>query len=188
MEGSHGGRRPAAAPARHTIESPWIGSRPIRGVLRGRAHRELVHVRLAKDDGARLTQPLGDVRVIWRDVAFEDPRTCRALATRQRDKILERDRDAEQRAKPVQRMCLVRSRGGEPGVGGIGFGERPVAVDRQPCVERPVVALRGREMRLGQLAGRDVAAPQQRSHVVGVQARQIGHRPISARRGWPGRR
>ncbi len=102
--------------------------------------------------------------------------------------ILERDRDAEQRPEQVQRPVRVRARRGEPGVGGVGLGQGPIAIDGQPDVERVVVALGRREVRLGQVARRDLAAAQERGHLVGVQSREVGHRQVSARRGWPGRR
>ena len=95
-------------------------------------------------------------------VALEDPRAGGALAAVHRDEVLERDRDAEQRVEPVERVGRVRPRRGEPGVGGVGLGERPLAIDRQPGVEGVVVALGGGEVRLGQLARRDLAAAQQR--------------------------
>ena len=66
-------------------------------------------------------------------------------------------------------------RGGQAGVGGVGLGEGPFAVDREPRVEATVVALRRREVRLGQLMRRDVAGPQEGGHLVGEEPGRIGH-------------
>ena len=65
---------PPRRAARHAVEVPRVGRRPERRVLGRRAHRELVHVRLAQDHRAGVAQPLGDVGVVRRAVALEDPR------------------------------------------------------------------------------------------------------------------
>ena len=180
--------RAAAAAARHPVERPRVGGRTIGGVLGRGAHRELVHVGLAEDDRARLAEPLRDVGVVRRAISLQDPRSGRALATRQRDQVLERDRDAEQRPEQVERPVRIGTRRRQPGVRCVGLGQRPVAIDGQPDVERPVVTFRGREVGLGQFARRDLTRPQERGHLVGVQSREVGHRRVSARRGWPARR
>ena len=56
-----GQRRGAAAAgtAGHPVDVPRVARRPERRVLGGRAHRELVHVRLAQDRDARGAQPRG---------------------------------------------------------------------------------------------------------------------------------
>src|SRR4029077_17292600 len=72
---------------------PGIVGRAIRGVLRGRAPRELVLVLLPEQLYACGLAPIGDGRVEHGNVALEDPRArCRAHAFR-RDHVLERDRD-----------------------------------------------------------------------------------------------
>ena len=186
--GRHGRRRASAAAAGDAIERPRVDGRAVGGMLGRRAHRELVHVGLAEDHRARRPQPLGDVRVVRRHVPLEDPRARGALAAGHRDEVLERHGDAQQRTEPVERVSVVGPGGGQAGVGGVGLRERPLAIDGQPDVECPVVALGGGEVRLGQLVRRDLAAPQESRHLVGVQARDIGHRAISARRGSPARR
>ena len=73
-------------------------------------------------------------------VALEDPRARGALAARDRDEVLERDRHAEQR---VQRRDGRRPLGPgrrQPRVRGVGLGQRPLVVDRQPGVEAAVRA------------------------------------------------
>ena len=80
--GRHGRGRAAAAPAGDPVECPRVRGRAEGRVLGGRAHRELVHVRLAQDHRADLAEPLGDVGVVRGDVAVEDARPGRALAAR----------------------------------------------------------------------------------------------------------
>ena len=73
VERGHGRGRAAAAAAGHPVECPRVGGRAVRGVLGRGAHRELVHVRLAEDDRARVPQALGDVGVVR---ARGSPRGC----------------------------------------------------------------------------------------------------------------
>ena len=53
VEGGHGRGRAAGAAAGNAVEVPGVGGRAVGRVLGGRAHGELVHVRLAQDHGAR---------------------------------------------------------------------------------------------------------------------------------------
>ena len=101
-----------------------------------------------------IAQPLGDVRVVRRPVAREDARAGGALAALDRHEVLERDRDAQQRMQGIERGAPLPARRREPRVGGVGLGERPLAVDGQPGVERVVLALGEVEMRLGQVPRR----------------------------------
>ena len=95
-----------------------------------------------------VAQALGDVRVVRRDVALEDPRPGRALAAADRDEVLEPDRDAEQRVERVERGRRPR-RGRRRAARrrSSASASARVAVDGQPGVERAVVALGGVEMR-----------------------------------------
>ena len=108
------------------------------------AHRELVHVRLAQDHGARGPQPLGDVGVIRREVALEDPRTGGHRPALDRDEVLERDRDAEERLAPAPEMaahvCLA-AQSRELPVRLLRRGERRLRVEMEPRVERAVLPL-----------------------------------------------
>ena len=61
-----------------------------------------------------------------RDVALEDPRPGGRLAAPDRDQILERDRDAEERVERVECRRALSAGDGQPGVGGVGLVERPV--------------------------------------------------------------
>jgi hypothetical protein len=120
-------------------------------VLGRRAHRELVHVRLADDDRADVPEPLGDVGVVRRSIALEDARTRGALPALDRDQVLERDRYAQQRVEGVHGGRALTTSRFEPGVGGAGLGQRAVAVDGQPGVQAVVLALGKIEMGGGQL-------------------------------------
>ena len=145
---------------------------PVGAVLVRRAHRELVHVRLAEDHRPDGAEPLGDVGVVRREVALEDPRAGRALAALDGDQVLQRDRDARAAdGRPA-------SRGAEAGVRGVGLAERPVAIDREPGVQGMVPGLGGVEVGLRQLARRSprprAAARPSRGRVSRV--RSDGHR------------
>jgi hypothetical protein len=74
------------------------------------------------------------------------------------------------------------------GVGRVGFLERPVPIDRQPGVERMVLALGSIEVALGKLARGRAAATKQRGHLVSSKARQRRHRCVSRPRGLAARR
>jgi hypothetical protein len=126
-------------------------------VLVRRAHRELVHVGLAEEDGPDVAQPLRDVGVVRGDVALEDSRPGGALAALDRDEVLEGDRDAEQRMEPLDRIAALALRGGQPGVRGIRLLEGGRAIDRKPGVQGVVVPLGGLQVRLRELAGAHLA-------------------------------
>ena len=92
------GRGGAAARAPgNALQVPGIaGDAEIRR-LRGGAHGELVHVRLADEDGALVAQLLHHRAVIGRHEVVEDPRAAgRAVPLRALD-VLERDGDAGKR-------------------------------------------------------------------------------------------
>ena len=57
------GRGAAGRPAGDPAQIPRVVRRPERGVLGGRPHRELVHVRLAENDDPGAPQPRSDRRV-----------------------------------------------------------------------------------------------------------------------------
>ena len=142
VEGGDRRRRAAAAAAGHPVERPRVGRRAVGRMLGRRAHRELVHVRLAEDHRTGVAQPLGDVRVVRGEVALEDPRAGGALAARHGDEVLERDRDrraadgaASSAAGPSARAAASRRRRRRPR-----RGRRSRSIV-EPRVERAVVAL-----------------------------------------------
>jgi hypothetical protein len=67
-----GGRGAARGAAGHARGVPGVAGGAVRRVLRGRAHGELVEVRLAEDGKAGLLAAGGDGRVEDGDVALED--------------------------------------------------------------------------------------------------------------------
>jgi hypothetical protein len=77
-----------------------------------------------------------------------------------------RDRQAVQRADRL--AC------GQPLVGGCGIGQRPFRHERDHGVEPGVHPLDPVEVRLHQLAGGDLAAPQGFGHVAGGAVAEFG--------------
>ncbi len=124
-----GGRsaRRSAGDARGIVR---IHRRPERGVLRRRAHREFIHVRLADEYRAGIAQPLDHRRVKRRHEGFQDSRRAsRANAPRRVD-ILDAERNpahrrrvargqpSVSRARLLERLILAhRDEGVEPGLG-----------------------------------------------------------------------
>jgi hypothetical protein len=84
----------ARGTAGNALGIPGVPRRPEAGVLGRRAHRELVHVRLAEQRQPHLLAARGDRRVEDRLVARQDLRGRRRLDPAGRDQVLERDRDA----------------------------------------------------------------------------------------------
>ena len=72
----HGGGRAAARAARDPGEVPRVAGDLEPGILRGRPHRELVHVELADDHGTFLLEPADDRGVVGRDEIAEDLRAA----------------------------------------------------------------------------------------------------------------
>ncbi len=101
-------QRGGAATARsagHPLGVPWVAGRAVGGVLRRRAHRELVHVGLAQDRDARGAQPRGDGRVVRRAPALEDLRAAGGGHVDAGEHVLEGQRD------PGQRRCRLLAGG-----------------------------------------------------------------------------
>src|SRR5205085_1260866 len=90
-DGRSGAAPRAAGDARRV---PGVVRRPEGRVLRGRAHRELVRVRLAEERQARVLAAGGDRRVVDGPVAGEDLRARGGLDPLRADHVLERDRDS----------------------------------------------------------------------------------------------
>ena len=89
-------RRPAAGPAGDPLEVPRVVARAVGAVLGGRAHRELVHVRLAQDRHPGLAQPGHQGRVVRRHPALQDPRAARGRQALGGHDVLDGDRHAGQ--------------------------------------------------------------------------------------------
>ena len=69
-------------------------------------------------------------------IALEDARPGRALAALDRDEVLERRPGCRAAGGARRARRRRRARGGQPRVGGVGLGEGPFAIDREPGVER----------------------------------------------------
>ena len=168
-------RRAATAAAGDRVEVPRVGRRPVGAVLGRRAHRELVHVRLAEDHGSDRAQLFGDVRVVRRDVPLEDPRAGRRLAALDRDEVLERDRDAEERMQGIERGATVATGHSEAGVRRVRLVERAV-VEGEPGVQGMVLAALG-DLPMGddEVTRGDIASPQAGEPSHGMEAaRDVG--------------
>ena len=90
----HRRRRAPARPARDARRIPRVVRRAVRGVLGGRAHRELVRVRLAEDAEPVLLAARDHRRVVHRHVALQDLRAGGRRDPLRADHVLDRDRDA----------------------------------------------------------------------------------------------
>ena len=110
--GGHGRRRAAARPARHHARVPRVVRGAEGGVLRGRAHRELVHVGLAERDQPGCAGAGDHAGVVQRPVPLQDPGAGRGLLAPHAEDVLERDRDALQTAATltVEPRGLARER------------------------------------------------------------------------------
>ena len=113
---AQGASRPATAAAQPPEEPPGTRSRvpgvqdrAVAGVLVRGAHRELVHVRLAEHARAGLAQLADGGRRVGRAVALEDPRAGRGRDALGAEDVLDRDRDAAERASPSRRRPVPRS-------------------------------------------------------------------------------
>ena len=123
-----GGRRSAGRSARHAVRRERIARRTERAVLGGRAHRELVHVRLGDDDRAGVAQPCDRRRLVRAHVALENLRAARRRQRCRGDIVLDDDRHAVQRtATAPSRRSSARALRDAPAV-------RP---DITECSSRP---------------------------------------------------
>ena len=124
-----------------------------------------------------VAQPLGDVRVVRRAVALEDPRAGGALAAGHGDEVLERDRDAEQRLEPVERVRRVRRAAvaRRQSAASASASARSRSIDSQAL--RPWLS-RSAAARCASVSSRDEISPvaQEAGHLVGEEPGRIGHR------------
>ena len=173
---AHGARPPATAArraaggaARDAVEVPRVAGDAVGGVLRGGAHRELVHVGLAEQHGAGGLQPGGDGGVVRRPPALEDLRAARGRHALGDDDVLERERDAGQRAErpPPARAASTSAAARQRGLG----------VDVQVGAERAVLGGDPVEVGLGDLDGASTSpAVSSRPQLGGVSAGRVGCR------------
>ena len=107
--------RAARGAAGDPVGVPGVAGDAVGGVLRGGAHRELVHVGLAEQHRAGRLEPGGDGGVVGRPPALEDLRAAGGRDALGDDDVLERDGDAGQAGLLPGRVDLGRPR--ERGLG-----------------------------------------------------------------------
>ena len=130
----------------------------VRAVLGGRAHGELVHVRLADDDRVRGLQPLDDVGVVGRQEVLEHLAAQVVGIALRAEHVLDRDRHAGERAERLPRLALgVDGRGLPADVGLVHVHER---------LDLRLAVADGGEEGVGDLGGRGLPG--------GLQGEQFG--------------
>ena len=132
---------PPELPPGTRLASHGFVRRAVGGVLRRRAHRELVLVRLGEQRCAGGGQALDGGRRVGRAVALEDPRAGLARDALRAEQVLDRDGDAGERS-----VAGLRSGVGDPGEGVVlvGGGAGAVAVPQLGGVEVARADARGR--------------------------------------------
>ncbi len=93
----------AGGAARHASGVPRVEDRAVAGVLVRRAHRELVHVRLAEHPRAGLAKLADGRRRVRRPVALEDPRARRGRDALGAEDVLDRDGIPSSGSSPSRR-------------------------------------------------------------------------------------
>ena len=143
--------------------------RAVGGVLRGRAHRELVHVGLAEDRQAGLAEPVDHGGVVRRHPALEDPRAARRGQTLVASTSLTAIGTPSRPVPCVRRATLV---------GGTGLLERTLGVDVQEGVDGAVDRGDPVEVRLGELDGGGLAGGERVGELGGGAAGPVGGRSV----------
>ena len=162
--GGDGRGRAAARAAGDAVEVPRVVGRTVRGVLGRRAHRELVHVRLAERHETGGARARDDRRVERRHVALEDLRSARRGHVGRDEHVLDRERHAGDGAELLA--------GGAAAVD-VGRDIERVVADVQEGVD---VAVHGRdavEVGLRRLDARDLARGELVGEVGGGQPDEV---------------
>ena len=108
------GRSPAGATG-HPAGVVWVAGGSEGGVLGGRAHGELVEVRLADDDRAGGAKPLHHGGVVWGAPTLEHPRRAGGGHSPRAQVVLQRHRHTRQGPdRLAPRHCGVHVAGGRP--------------------------------------------------------------------------
>jgi hypothetical protein len=110
------------------------------------AERELVHVELAEQNRAGVSQSAYDRGVLFGNPAREYSRPARRPDAGRLEEILDRDRDPVQRASMLPASDLV--------IGAGGFLSRTIGEHRDEAVELPVEPFDARNTRVHDIAGR----------------------------------
>ena len=128
-------RAPAGRSPRRAGRVPGVLHGAVRAVLVRRAHRELVHVRLAREERVGGLQSGDDRGVVRRDVPSRDLPSPPWSSRRARaERVLQRDRNARERPERFPARPLR--------VDGLGLREHLVARDLQEGVERRIARVR----------------------------------------------
>ncbi len=172
MRAATAAAEPARRAAGHALAVPRVAGRLEGAVLGRRAHRELVHVRLADHDRARRLEPRDRGRVEGRAVALEDPRAAGRGQAGDVQHVLHGHRHARERRGAALRSARAASRRRAR-------VERAVGGDEQEGVDpglhgRDAVEVRPRHLLAGDLAGGDAAAD-----LRGGQPDEAAHPPIT---------
>ena len=162
--GGHGGGRPAARAAGRVVQRPGVARGAEGQGLREREDRQLGHVRLADDDGARFTQRAHDVGVALARAAVRQRAPRRDLAGDVRV-VLDRHRHTEQRA-PIARAATR--------IGLVGLGQGAVGEHHAEGVQLRVRLPDAVERRLDELARRDLAGGHQARLLGGAGEAEVG--------------
>ncbi len=137
---AHRRRAAARAAAGHARDVVGVHRAAERGVLRGGAHRELVHVHAPRADEVVRLEVCDHGRVVGRDVALQDLRRARAGLALHVDEILDRDRH-RLRVRPRRR-------------------ERALLVEREIRPDARILRMHAVDHRLHELHAREVALRQ----------------------------
>ncbi len=170
LAGRDGRRRAAAGAAGDSIEVPRVARHLEGTVLGGRAHGELVHVRLADQHRVRAAQAPDDVRVVWRHKSCKDLAAASGAPAAGAKDVFEGDRHARQRAERFA-----------PAAAGVDLPrlrQRALHVDRKERLHERVAAADGVEEPGGEVFRGEL--------VGGERAEEVGSRSVGERGGHGG--
>ena len=154
-----GSRGTAARAARDTREVPRIAGGFDARILRGRTHREFIHVCFAERDRARRAQFANYGRIVRRMVALENLRSACAWPARDINDVLDRDWHAAQWKLDVRFF---------------GFPGRSFEIDREIGADFWLDFIDARPERFKRFTWRNFAATEQMLQIGDGERRQIG--------------
>ena len=149
--GRQGRRAPAAASARGVAGVPGIVGAPMNRVVRLPVRERGRHVRLPEQDRTGRARTGSGGRIVRRHEALPLGNAARGGEPRDVDRLLQGDRQAEERAG-------LAARRGE--VGGLGLGAGALEVPDDDGVQRAVIPLDPADVEVRQLARADPPGPQ----------------------------
>src|SRR5882724_11258814 len=167
--------RGSGAPARasgNAREIPGIADRAEVGIVGGNAVSELMHVGLAEENGASMFELCDDCGVFFWNEFAQDFRTCRRPNACRIDIVLQRNRNAVERAALA--VTLAAAWGEEFGFCFLGLGEGELGRDGDVGVELGIEPLNAGEHELGQLDRRKLALAEKFSDLFDRREGQLG--------------